>query len=86
MRTNGGCQYTIRQIPKNLDKSLRQRSRLEGKSLNTVAIEALTKGLQLDGEIIRHNDLDFAIGSWVQDKKTDAAIAAQQQIDPELWR
>ena len=85
MKTNGCCQYTIRQIPKAVDKSLRQKSRREGKSLNTMAIEILSNGLQLAGEI-RHDDLDFMAGSWVEDARFDEAIAAQDQVDPKLWR
>jgi hypothetical protein len=85
MKTNGYCQYTIRQIPKAVDKSLRQKSRREGKSLNSVAIEILSSGLQLGGEI-RHDDLDFMAGSWIEDKKFNEAIAAQDRVDPKLWR
>jgi hypothetical protein len=85
MKTNG-CQYTIRQIPRAVDKSLRRKSRREGKSLNTVAIEALSTGLQIGGEPIRHHDLDFMAGSWIEDKKFDEAIAAQDCVDPSLWR
>jgi hypothetical protein len=86
MKTNGGLQYTIRQIPKAVDKSLRRKSRAERKSLNTVAIETLSAGLQIGGEPIRHDDLDFMTGSWVEDRQFDQAIAAQDCIDPALWR
>jgi len=86
MKTNDHCQYTIRQIPSAVDKSLRRKSRLERKSLNAVAIETLSAGLQIGGEAIRHDDLDFMAGSWVEDKKFDEAIAAQDCVDPKLWR
>lgn len=86
MKATHCCQYTIRQIPSAVDKSLRRKSRIEGKSLNTVAIETLSAGLQIGGEEIRHNDLDFMAGSWVEDKKFDEAIAAQDGVDPGLWR
>ena len=80
------CQYTIRQVPRAIDRSLRQKSDREGKSLNAVVIEALSTGLRIGGESIRHNDLDFMAGSWIEDKKFDDAIAAQDRIDPKLWR
>ena len=34
-----GMQYTLRRIPRDLDKALRQRARKEGRSLNEIAIE-----------------------------------------------
>ena len=86
MKTTDGRQYTIRQIPSAVDKSLRRKSRAEGKSLNAVAIETLSAGLQIGGEGIRHDDLDFMAGSWVEDKRFDEAIAAQDCVDPKLWR
>ncbi len=56
MKATGCCQYTIRQIPGAVDKSVRRKSRVEA---------------------VRHNDLDFMVGSWVEDEKFDEAIAAQ---------
>ena len=41
-------QYTVRGIPADLDKAMRQRARAKGKSLNEVAIEALAEGIGLD--------------------------------------
>jgi len=86
MKTSNVCQYTIRQIPRAVDKSLRQKSRREGKSLNTAAVEVLSAGLRLNGEPVRHDDLDFVAGSWIEDAKFDAAIAAQDQVNAKLWR
>jgi hypothetical protein len=79
-------QYTIRNIPKALDQVLRKKAKAEGKSLNDAAIDALKKGLYISGEPVRHTDLDFLIGTWVEDPKFDEAIEAQDQIDPEMWR
>lgn len=86
MRANGSIQYTIRQIPPALDKALRRKARAERKSLNRLAIEVLSAGLQLNGHSIEHQDLDFAIRSWVENAEFDAAIRAQDQIDPGLWK
>jgi hypothetical protein len=86
MKVSSVCQYTIRQIPRTIDQSLRAKSQREGKSLNAAAVEALATGLRLGGETVRHDDLDFMAGSWVEDPKFDAAIAAQDQVDEKLWR
>jgi hypothetical protein len=86
LKTVPDCQYTIRQIPRAVDRSLCQESRREGKSLNAVAMVALSAGLRLTGETIRHDDLDFMAGTWVEDEKFAAAMAAQNCVDPKLWR
>lgn len=78
-------QYTLRNFPRELDQALRQKARKEGRSLNEIAIEALARGVGIQGEIPKNHDLDFAIGSWVEDPEFEKAIAAQSQIDPELW-
>lgn len=40
-------QYTLRDIPQAVDSELRRRAKDEGKSLNTIAIEALIRGAGL---------------------------------------
>lgn len=41
-------QYTIRGIPRSVDRALRERARRENRSLNEVAVEALAEGLLVD--------------------------------------
>ena len=66
-------QYTIRSIPPKVDQALRKRSQKTGKSLNEVAVEALTKGAGLvDGSTF--NDLDWFVGSMLVDPRFDEAI------------
>ena len=79
-------QYTIRQVPQQVDQALRQRAREERRSLNAVAIEALVRGLGLTGQPVRHHDLDELIGTWVNDAAFDKAIEDMDQIDAELWK
>ena len=79
-------QYTLRQVPKRVDSVLRQRSRLSQRSLNEEALDALSRGLGLADEKVRHHDLDSLAGSWQDDPAFDAAIAAQDRVDPKLWR
>ncbi len=54
-------QYTIRAIPPKVDQSLRTRARETGKSLNDIAIEALTKGSGV-AVGVTFDDLDWFIG------------------------
>jgi plasmid stability protein len=79
-------QYTIRSIPSHVDRALRERSTREGKSLNEVAIEALERGLDLEGQPVRRRDLGEIAGSWVRDREVDRALDDQRKIDPDLWR
>ncbi len=79
-------QYTIRQVPSQIDEALRQRAREEGRSLNTVAIEMLERGLGLTGTPIRYHDLDDLAGTWVDDPEFDKAIQDMDQIDQDLWQ
>ena len=79
-------QYTLRDIPSPVDSELRRRARAEGKSLNTVVIEALIRGTGLSGTPVRHRDLGDIAGTWQEDPEFDQAIAEQDQIDERLWR
>ena len=79
-------QYTIRGVPPELDKALREKSLHEHKSLNQVALEALTAATGQAGEPVLHRDLDFMIGTWVEDPEFDAIIREQDTIDPDLWK
>jgi plasmid stability protein len=79
-------QYTIRDVPKEVDKALRKKARAEGRSLNDVAIEALRQGAGVDQRRVKKRDLSSIAGTWVQDPETEAALREQDQIDPELWR
>lgn len=79
-------QYTIRGVPERVDSLLRMRARKEQKSLNTVAIEVLSRGLGVGDEELELHDMDELIGTWVDDPEFDAAIESMDAIDEELWR
>ena len=79
-------QLTIRGVPRGVGARLRETARREGRSLNSVAVEALTRGAGLEGEAVRHTDLDDLSGKWVDDPAFDAAIAEMDRIDEELWK
>ncbi len=79
-------QYTIRQIPKRVDEALRESSVRSRRSMNTEAIHALSRGLGVADEKVRHHDLDALAGTWQDDPAFDTAIAAQDQVDKKLWQ
>ena len=79
-------QYTIRNVPEHLDATLRRVAREEGRSLNDVTIDALVRGAGLSQQQRRQRDLSDVAGTWQEDPAFDEAVAAQDTIDPELWR
>ena len=79
-------QYTIRAVPNEIDRALRQRAKRESKSLNAVVIDALARGLALDAAPARHTDLDDLVGTWQEDPDFDRAVAEFDRIDDESWQ
>ena len=79
-------QYTLRNVPPVLDRALRRRAKKLSKSLNEVALEALTVGAGVAHEVKEQHDLDFLFGSWMEDSEVDQALADQRKIEPDLWR
>lgn len=78
-------QYTIRNVPRSVDRALRQRARDEGKSLNLILLEALSKEVGVGAEPELHHDLDALIGSWIHDPETEKALSEQRKINPRDW-
>lgn len=86
MNKHTSTQYTIRNVPSNVDKALRLKAKESGQSLNEVAMRALTAG---SGEQFKpKRNLSFIIGSLstAEAEEMDAEISAQRKIDPELWK
>jgi plasmid stability protein len=82
-----GCmQYTIRNLPALLDEAIRKRAKEEGKSLNTVAVEALMEAFGLRGSAPTRRDVSDLAGTWVDDAAVDEALQAQRGVDDEMWR
>lgn len=79
-------QYTIRDVPRELDQVLRQASKRFHKSLNQVTLEALFKGVNLEKPAQKYHDLDSFFGSWVEDPEFDKILETQRQIDENMWK
>lgn len=67
-------QYTIRQIPKQLDTFLRRQARLRGRSLNQTVLDYINKAIEEDKKD-KNDDLSWFIGANTID---DAAVQAIQ--------
>lgn len=78
-----GLQYTIRDVPPEVDRALRQKARRGKRSLNQVVLEELTAatlGQQ------RRADFSDLVGAWVPDPAFDEIIAAQRRVDWDKWK
>lgn len=78
-------QYTVRDVPPNLDEALRAKARLENKSLTQVVIELLQRALGMAGDLPKQRDLSDIAGSWQESPEIDQAFEDQRRVDPELW-
>ena len=79
-------QYTIRNIPEQVDRLVRQQAKKTHKSLNAVLLAALKRGIGVADEPAEYHDLDELAGSWVADPEFDDAMKAFESIDEELWK
>jgi hypothetical protein len=79
-------QYTIRRIPPVVDSAIRERARVAGKSLNEVTIDVLAEGAGVAGVSRKRRDLNDIAGTWKSDKALEAALAAQDRVDEDLWQ
>ncbi|MEO1333818.1 MAG: hypothetical protein AAFV32_09910 [Myxococcota bacterium] len=79
-------QYTLRNVPDAVDAKLRELAQREGRSLNEVAIEALTRAVGLTEQPSKQRDLCDIAGSWIADDAVDSALEDQRRIDDALWR
>ena len=79
-------QYTIRDVPTAIDRALRRRARESDLSLNSVVVETLARGLELEAKPQVHTDLDALIGTWQEDPAFDRAVAEFERIDQEDWK
>ena len=76
-------QYTVRGVPKDVDRALRTKAAKQKVSLNQVIIAELaaaTTGLR------KRADFSDLVGKWTADPAFDEAIASQRQIDPDKWK
>jgi len=64
-------QYTIRNIPQEVDNYLREQARLSGKSINQVVIDELSEKVAKPNETLLES-LDWFIGSGIDQETLDA--------------
>jgi hypothetical protein len=77
MKPRAPIQYTIRGIPPEVDKALRQKAAQRGLSLNQTIVEELA-----GATIGRQKKSDFSdiVGKWIPDPGFDEIMASQRQV------
>ena len=82
---HSSLKYTVRGIPRDVDRALRQKAKNRGVSLNRILVEALTSATGLD-QTRQFRSLRNLSGQWREDPGFDRALDEQRVIDPEMWR
>lgn len=80
-------QYTIRNIPEPVDRYLRKRAKLSGKSLNQVIIEELSERAGIsDASKSLIDSLNWFIGGGAMDEATLKALEDEDRLQKELLK
>jgi len=75
--------YTVRGIPSEVDRVLRQKASQRKQSLNQVILDELTVAT-IGGR--RRADFSDLVGRWTPDPAFDEILAVQRQIDWDKWK
>lgn len=84
--TGRARQYTIRGVPSDIDRRLRERARRAGVSLNEVLLQALRKGLDALAADQPITDIEQVCGTWVDDPEFDKTMEEFGRIDESFWK
>lgn len=81
-------QYTVRDVPEEVDGLLRESAATEGVSLNQATLRALERGLGTHRQPVRYRTLRNLVASTpkASTKAWRAAIKEQDQTNPEDWK
>lgn len=82
---------TLRNLPPELARMIRQAADEKRTSINKVVIRLLEENLGIRGkkkDKPLHHDLDALAGSWTKEEalEFEKALARQRTIDPDLWK
>jgi hypothetical protein len=79
---------TVRNIPPEVGEALERKRLRSQASLNQTVIDLLRRALGVRDPGEASNGLARLAGTWTQEEheRFEAAVAAMEQIDEELWR
>ena len=81
---------TLRNIPEEVARRIREIADESGLSLNKAVIKLLRQGMETDGDASgprRHHDLDALAGSWTMEdaRAFEKDLNESRIVDEELW-
>jgi len=79
-----GVQYTIRGVPRDVDKVLRRKAKQRGVSLNRLLVEEISAAGG-GGKPQRLRSLGDLGGVWQDDPEFERILSEQRRIDNSLW-
>jgi hypothetical protein len=82
---------TVRNLPPELARAIRQKAKQERTSLNRTVISLLEEATGLGRpakKAVLYHDLDHLFGCWSKEEyeEFNEALREQRQIDPEMWK
>jgi hypothetical protein len=83
MKKQATVQYTVRGVPREVDRRLRQKAKRRKQSLNQIILGELSAAA---GERAVKANFSDLVGKWVPDPEFDEIIASQRQIDEDMWK
>ena len=88
MKKKSSIQYTVRDVPEEIDGLLRETATLEGVSLNQATLHALQRGLGTERTPVRYRTLRqmLAQTSKASTKARRATLEEQDKTNPEDWK
>jgi hypothetical protein len=88
MKKKPSVQYTVRDVPEEIDGLLRETATLEGVSLNQATLHALQRGLGTERTPVRYRTLRqmLAQTSKASTEAWRAALEEQDKTNPEDWK
>jgi hypothetical protein len=83
MKKQANLQYTVRGVPREVDRALRKKSAASKQSLNQVILDELTVAAVGHRQRADFSDL---VGQWKADSAFDEILESQRQIDADKWK
>ncbi len=85
MPTKSQVQYTIRGVPREVDRELRRRAHERKVSLNQLLVEELTHATGAQPKK-KYRSIMSLVGTWKEDPEFDRILEEQRKIDEDLWQ
>jgi hypothetical protein len=88
MKKKPTVQYTVRDVPNEIDNLLRETATLEGVSLNQATLHALQRGLGAERVPVRYRTLRQMLAQSPKPNATAwrANLKGQDKVNPGDWK